>query len=116
MRAEGRLERFQPDSRSGAKLLVTDRAAELERRFKRTMTRYGAALDRVAEALGRRNVMDLERLATAMWVIRRDAAASVRARADALVRVKPRIAIDAAVEAVEEIGRLRRARAAEAVA
>jgi len=115
MRAEGLIERFQPDPRYGAKLLVTDRGAELEQRFERTMTRYGAALDWDAEALGRRNVMDLERLATAMWVTRQDPDASVRARADAVVRVKPHIAIDDAVEAVEEIDRLLRERAAEPV-
>lgn len=109
MRAEGLIESAVPDRRYGAKLVVTSRGRALEERFAKTMDRYGPRLDWIAETLGGRGVMELERLATAMWITLTDSPGSVNARAEALVGVKPHISVDDAVDAVKEIDRLRTA-------
>jgi hypothetical protein len=106
MRAEGLIDSVVTDPRYGAKLVVTDRGRQLEQRFEKTMQRYGEALDTITDVLGDRGVMDLERLATAMWMTRENPQGSVRARAEALVSVKPHISLDAAISSVEEIDAL----------
>jgi uncharacterized protein YwgA len=106
MRAEGLIETVIPNPRYGAKLVITERGDELERRFDKTMQRYGRQLDWIADTLGDRGVMDLERLATAMWMTRQHEGAGIRARAEALVRVEPHIPLDEAIRAVEEIDQL----------
>lgn len=106
MRADGLIESVVQNPRYGPQLQITGRGAELEQRFGRTMRRYGESLDWVADTLGSRGVMDLERLATAMWMTRQHPEASVRSRAEALVRVKPHISIDSAIGSVQEIDRL----------
>jgi uncharacterized protein YwgA len=110
MRTEGLIEGFAPSPRYGPQLLVTPRGDELEGRFEKTMERYGESLDWIADTLGDRGVMDLERLATAMWMTRENPGASVRSRAEALTVVKPHIPLEDATGSVEEIDRLLRDR------
>jgi hypothetical protein len=110
MRAEGLIEGFAPSPRYGPKLLVTEQGEELEERFGKTMECYGESLDWIADTLRARGVMDLERLATAMWVTRQDPNATVRSRAEALTKVKPHISLEDATESVEEIDKLLRER------
>jgi uncharacterized protein YwgA len=105
MRGEGLLESFVPDPRYGPQMLVTEDGEALEGHLKRMIERYGKSLDWVADTLGGRDVMDLERLATAMWMTRKEKG-SVRERAEALVRVKPHISLDDAIASVEEMDRL----------
>jgi hypothetical protein len=84
--------------------VVTDRGKELEQRFARTMERHGPSLDWVADRLGDRGVMELERLATALWVTRElPGSASVEERAGRLHHVKPHVSIADAGDAVREI-------------
>jgi len=106
MRADGLVDTVVPNPRYGGKIVITPRGEQLEQLFGKTMDRYGEQLDWIADALGSRGVMDLERLATAMWMTRQDPHGTVRARAEALVKVKPHISLDDAIEAVEEIDRL----------
>jgi hypothetical protein len=104
MRADRLLEREIQPPPYGPRILVTDRGRELEGRFARTMTRYGASLDWVAERLGDRGVVELERLATALWVTRElGESAGVDARAARLHQVKPHVGLVAAADAVREI-------------
>lgn len=112
MRGDELLESLVPNPRYGAKLMVTRRGEDLERQLQKTMLRYGPDLDWIAERLGSRGVMDLERLATAMWMTREHEGASVRQRAAELVSVKPHIRLEDAIDAVEEIDRLLSERAA----
>jgi hypothetical protein len=114
MRAEDLVDGFAPSPRYGPRLVVTARGEELEQQFARTMQRYGESLDWITDVLGDRGVMDLERLATAMWVTRQDPDDSVRLRAEALIGVKPHISLEDATESVEEIDGLLRNREADA--
>jgi hypothetical protein len=106
MRVDRLLEREPQVQPYGPRLLVTDEGQRLEERFPRTLRRYGEALDWVATVLGRRGVSELERLATALWVTRREPGASVAQRATSLMNIKPHVDREAAVQAVEEIDRL----------
>lgn len=104
MRADRLIEREVQVPPYGPRFVVTDRGRELERRFARTMDRYGDALDSVAERLGDRGVMELERLATALWVTRElGEQAPVEERAGRLHQVKPHVSIAEAADAVREI-------------
>ena len=106
MRAEGLIDSSSVSPRYGPRLWITDRGQQLERDFDKTMQRYGSALDWMAGTLGDRGVMDLERLATAMWMTRTHPDASVAERAAALVQEKPHVALPDAEDAVKEIDRL----------
>lgn len=104
MRADRLVEREVQVPPYGPRFVVTDRGRELEARFARTMERYGGALDWVAERLRDRGVMELERLATALWVTRElGGEASIEDRAGRLHQVKPHVSIADAADAVNEI-------------
>jgi hypothetical protein len=70
MRADRLIDREVQPPPYGPRIVVTERGRQLEARFERTMTRYGPALEWVADRLGDRGVVELERLATALWVTR----------------------------------------------
>ena len=106
MRAEGLLESVAPDRRYGPRLAVTPAGEKRQKRFTTTMARYERALDWIAETIGSRGVVDLERLATAMWVTREDPGATPGARVQRLVSIKPHIDPSDAEEAFEEIDSL----------
>jgi len=104
MRADQLLKREVQVPPYGPRFVVTERGRELEQRFARTMDRYGDGLDWVAEWLSDRGVMELERLATALWVTREfGERAPVEERAGRLHQVKPHVSIAEAADAVREI-------------
>jgi hypothetical protein len=104
LRADRLLEREVQPPPYGPRFVVTDRGRELESRFARTMDRYGDSLDWVADHLGDRGVVELERLATALWVTRElGSTASVEARAARLHQVKPHVALADGADALREI-------------
>lgn len=104
MRADRLLEREVQPPPYGPRIVVTDRGRELEERFGRTIERHGPALDWVADRLGDRGVMELEQLATALWVTKdMPDGTPVADRAAALTRVKPHVSREDASAAVREI-------------
>lgn len=114
MRADRLLERQPQPAPYGPRIVVTDRGRELETRLARTMERYGPRLDWVVEQIGPRNVLELERLATALWVTRQHPHADEDWRATELTQIKPHVNRDAALTAVREIDELLRQAAAPA--
>jgi hypothetical protein len=71
------------------------------------MQRYGPALDWVATQIKDRGVMELERLATAVWVTRDLGSDSpLEKRASELIKLKPHVSHDAAVTNLEEADQL----------
>lgn len=104
MRADRLLEREVQPPPYGPRTVVSDRGLELEERFGRTMERYGDALDWVADRLGDRGVVELERLTTALWVTRElPDGVNIVDRAVALTAVKPHVSNSDAAEAVREV-------------
>lgn len=106
MQADGLLEREPQPPPYGPRIMVTERGRELEQRLTQTMSRYAPALDWIAERVGKRGVMELERLATALWVTRQQPDADVRERAHTLRELKQHISPEDATSAIEEIDRL----------
>lgn len=107
MRSDRLVDRVPQGPRYGPRMLVTDRGRELEGRFARTMARYGEALDWIVARVGDRGVLELERLATALWVSRQvEGGGSIDDRAAALIQLKPHVSEDGARKAIEEIDRL----------
>jgi len=106
MQADRLLERQPQPPPYGPRFLVTARGRELEQRLTQTMSRYGPALDWIARRIGKRGVVELERLATALWVTRQQPDAGVSARVQGLTDIKPHVSGEDAMSAIEEIDRL----------
>jgi hypothetical protein len=107
LRADRLLDREPQPAPYGPRLKVTERGRELEHRFQRTMERYGPYLDWITERLGNRDVVDLERLATALWVTQEMGdGAGVQTRAEEVNTLKPHVSVAAAVDAVEQVDAL----------
>ena len=103
MRADGLIESVAISPSYGPRLRVTEEGERLQQSFNRTIERYGGAIDWTASRLGSRDVKQLERLATALWVTEEDPEAPPQKRAAALCSVKPHISQEKALKAVEEI-------------
>ena len=106
MRADRLLERQPQPAPYGPRIVATDRGRELEERFPRAMERYGPMLNWIAEQVGPMNVLELERLATALWITRQHPGTDPEWRATELSQVKPHVNRDAALAAVREIDRM----------
>ncbi len=88
---------------------------DLEDRIKPVMVRYGQLLkeandgiERAAKFLGPKNVAELERLATAIYVWQKNGNRKESQRAEELNRLKPHISLDAALSAVTDADRFLR--------
>jgi uncharacterized protein YwgA len=76
-------------------------------RFPKTAVRYRPQVELVAKNLGSKGVVDLERLATALYVrIEHGADSPQELRATSLVKLKPHINLRSAKEAVGEVDEL----------
>jgi hypothetical protein len=106
MRADRLLERQPQPAPYGPRIVVTERGEQLEHRLAKTMKRYGPAIDWIAAQTGPRNVLELERLATALWITRNTDKTDNDERAEELTRIKPHVNRDAALTAVREIDEL----------
>jgi hypothetical protein len=107
MRSDRLIDRQTQPPPYGPRIVATERGQQLEERFQKTTNRYRRQLDWIASRIGDRGVMDLERLATALWVTRRlGEDAAVQERAEAVSELKPHVSVERAAEAVEEVDRL----------
>lgn len=108
MRADQLIDRAPQPPPYGPRILTTERGHVLERRFQRTMARFGPRLDWIADQLGDAGVAELEQLATALWVTRElGEDASLTDRAVALNEIKQHVPVETAVIAVKKIDDLR---------
>jgi uncharacterized protein YwgA len=95
---------YQPQSPPyGPRIAVTDAAESVREIYPKTLARHGGKLGFVAEKLDARGVIDLERLATALYVTREAPETPVEARARRLRQLKPHVPENAALAAVREI-------------
>lgn len=115
MRDERLLEREPQQPPYGPRISVTARGEELEQRFAQTMAPHAEALDWITDRVADRGVVELERLATAMWVSdHQPGPESDRARR--LIDLKPHIEYEHAIAAVRDIDSMREEAAALAAA
>lgn len=90
---------------SGAKLVPTERATHMQSLYARTVEQHESAVDFMANRLGGKRVVELERLGTAYFVTKRrlDARASLEERAERIVTLKPHVSLSQARMAVKEV-------------
>ena len=87
----------------GPSLQPTPVSDELCRSFPKTLSRYRNDIDFVSGVLRARNVNELEKIATALYVYSVHAQDSPRAQAKILHQLKPHISIHDALEAVKQV-------------
>ena len=113
MRADGILEVRQQPYPYGPSLVVPPgQERALARRFSHTLKRHAGPLDFVASELGGKQVSELERLATALYVSIDDVQMPPNQRAQKLTQLKPHVGFENALKAVGAVDDMRaRARA-----
>ena len=86
----------------GPRILITERAQKLGDRYPKTIARHQAAISFVAQSVGSKNVSELERIATAVWVTKHSKKSTpVSTRSKALQEIKPHISDVLAREAIQ---------------
>jgi hypothetical protein len=94
----------------GPRLAATALADKREKACSKTLDSYKKHIAFVAKALGPRTVVELEQIATALYVTKRRTGehdGTVGSRAECLHRLKPHIPTVTAAKAIEEMDRLR---------
>lgn len=87
----------------GPTLVKTIAADRIIAAFPKTTSQVAAPIEFVAKQIGDAGVADLERLATALFLLNRNAGKNDDQVADGLRRLKPHVAEDAALDAVRTI-------------
>jgi hypothetical protein len=106
LQADGLMElRPQPEP-FGPSLVPTPTSQAFRARYPVTLDHYGRAVGLVADTLGRKGVVELERLATALFVTREQPSAPTEARARRINQLKPHVSLNEARAAVEAVDRV----------
>lgn len=100
LRARGFL-KLEPQSYPyGPRIGVTRRGPRLLDQHPKTVASYAEQVDDVVDFVGSRGVSALERLATAVYLVRRDPDASDDTLAEQLCEIKPHVTPTAAADAI----------------
>jgi len=102
MRADGFLD-LHAQWPYGPSLVPTQRSVELRQDYPKTLRKYGTDIEFVCESLGDKNVAELEKLATALYVYFQNELDSERIRAKILHDLKSHIPFSDALKAVKEV-------------
>jgi hypothetical protein len=105
MRADGLLE-LRPQLPYGPTLIATENGNQLMNEYPKTLGKYRRSITFVADALGDKNVADLERLATALFVTLENQHRSEEERVEGISDLKPHIDREAAETAVREVDKI----------
>lgn len=91
----------------GPSIVAGEGADALTSRFPKTIERYRLKIDFAARQVGTKDVSELERLATALWVTTRGGVKDAEKRATLLVQLKPHVDRPQAQDAVKTVDRLK---------
>ncbi len=91
----------------GPRITVTEEGESVQEIYPKTLARHADRIAFVAEKLDARGVIDLERLATALYVTLEAPEANDEQRAHMLLEMKPHIPEPAALRAVREVDEIR---------
>ncbi len=106
LRADG-LIGLEPQWPYGPQIVLTDRSEYIQGLFRDTLKKYAGCISFVAKKLGGKDVSELERLATALFVSgHAQADASIEERAEEITRLKPHISLETAMNAVKDVDRI----------
>jgi hypothetical protein len=103
MRANGLLDLVVRDPQYGPSYLPTAFADTFLERFPKTVAEHKAQIEFVAKNLGPKNVSELEKIATALFICKNLHFKTRRRRAEELVRLKPHISESDALQATKYI-------------
>jgi uncharacterized protein YwgA len=93
----------------GPGLVPTPTSQSLRAGYPKTLAAISGQIEFIAKTFGTKGVADLERLATALYVTKKDGApVSVEGRARRLVELKPHVPFQQALDAVREFDRIAR--------
>ena len=106
MRADGLLELVVRHPEYGPSYLPTRFASTFLKRFPKTVGIHKAQVKFVAENLASKNVSELEKIATALFIRKHSKIKSREHRAEELVQLKPHISEPDALLATKEVDRL----------
>lgn len=104
MMADGFLE-WQPREPYGPSVIPGPASERLKKLFPKTPKKYEPQINFVADRLAKKDVRELERVATALLVSQKEEA-SARERANRIHQLKPHISLPEAISAVEEVDRI----------
>jgi uncharacterized protein YwgA len=104
LQADGLL-RLEPQTPPyGPRFAPTEDAEDLENQFPKMLRQYGQCVEVVADFLGDKGVAELERLASALYVIKEGSSdEDVEARANEIRNLKPHVGQEAARVAIENV-------------
>jgi len=104
MRGRGLIDLQPMGYQYGPKIVPGESAQKLKELYPETLKKYEPKISQVAEIIGSKNVSELEKLATAVYVTMEEGSdASVDHRADALVDYKNHVKLAEAKRAVSEV-------------
>lgn len=106
LRADGLL-KLESQWPYGARIVPTEQSEHIQKPYPKTLNQYGSKIKFIASKLSNKGVVELERLATALYVsndLEDDAPASERAKR--VVELKPHISNEDAFEAVKEVDKI----------
>jgi hypothetical protein len=114
MRADGLFD-FVSQWPYGPTLIPTQKSKRLRQEYSKTLQKYEKRLNFVCDQLGKQNVSELEKLATALYIRLEASSKSETQRAKYLHSLKPHVSLDDSLLAVKAVdGIVKRAKAASA--
>jgi len=87
----------------GPTLISTQKSKRLRQKYSKTLQKYQKQLNFVSEQLGKQNVSELEKLATALYIRIEASSKSESQRAKYLHSLKPHVSLDDSLEAVKTV-------------
>jgi len=87
----------------GPSLKVSDSGRGHEARFPRSINKYDAQIAAVTGWLGKRDVYEMERLSTALYVQKENPAAAREEHLGRMIELKPHVLYESAVAAYDEV-------------
>lgn len=90
------------DSNYGPSIVATDEGHNFLNRFPKTEKKHTKQIEFVSSFVGKRNVADLERLGTAVFVIKRSGNIDQEDMANEIVALKPHVSVFEAKDAIRE--------------
>jgi len=108
MRADGLLNLHVQPYPYGASLIPTESSKKITAKYLRTVSNFQDRIEFVADRLGNKGVAQLEQLATALYVTKKEATAtkSIGDRAKRLHELKPHVSMEDARVAVEDVDQI----------
>lgn len=107
MRVDGLVEVHVRSNIYGPSLSPGPIAQALLERFPKTLQEYDSQISFIAKRLSPKNVAELERLATALYVTDEEGLQTQRSRAERVHELKPHVSVEEASDAVKIVDELR---------